>query len=48
MGVQAERRIADRVGLCFAKLLIGQIRLLALDRPAEVPQMDANLVGATR
>ena len=48
LGMQAERWIAHCVGLCFAKLLIGQISLLALDWPAEVPQVNANLVGAPR
>ena len=46
LGVQAERVIADRVGLGLPELLIGQIHLLALDRPAEVPQVDANLIRA--
>ena len=45
--VQAERRNVNGVGLCVAELMIWQIGLFALDRPAEVPQVDANLVGTS-
>jgi hypothetical protein len=48
LGVQAERRGVDFVGLSFAQLLIWQVRLLALNRPTKVPQVDANLIGAAR
>jgi hypothetical protein len=45
--VQAQRRVSDSVRLSIAESTTWQIGLLALDRPAEVPQVDANLVGAS-
>src|SRR4051794_22026405 len=47
VGMKAERRIAKRMGLLVAEVMIWQIRLFALDRPAEVPQVDSDLVGAS-
>jgi len=47
MCVEAERRIVNGVGLCVAELMIWQIGLFALDWPAEMPQVDADLVGAS-
>ena len=35
------------MGLSFAELPIREISLLAQDGPAEVPQVDANLVGSS-
>ena len=48
VGMKAERWIAKRMGLLVAEVMIWQIRLFALDRPAEVPQVNSDLVGAPR
>ena len=44
--VQAQRRVADAVSLRLAELLIRQVGLVAYNWPAEVPEMNADLVGA--
>ena len=44
--MQAERRIADGERLRLADLAIGQIGGVAEDGEAEVPEVDADLIGA--
>ena len=45
MRVEAEWWIRGIVGLSIAKLVIGQIRPLAANGPAQMPEMDADLIG---
>lgn len=47
-GVQAHRRVVDREGLLRAELLVRQIRRVAHDWVAEVPEVHADLIGAAR
>lgn len=44
-GMQTERRVLDRDRLHVAELVMGPIQGVADNRPAEVPEMHANLVG---
>ena len=44
--MQAERRVGQAVRLCVANLVIQRDRFDRRIGPAEVPQMDADLVGA--
>ena len=46
-GMQAEGRIGWRMRLCIADLTGRQIALLSEDGPAELPEVEPDLVGAT-
>ncbi len=45
--VQTERSVLDAGRLHIAKLLIGPVERVADDGPAEVPEVDADLIGST-
>jgi hypothetical protein len=44
---QTERWIIKPMRLCLAEQLPRQIRLFTTDRPAEFPEVDADLIGAS-
>ena len=48
LGQQAERRGIDGVSLSVAELPLGEIGRIADDGPAEMPEVNANLIGTAR